>query len=75
MTTAIEFESAEHMMGFRNRMIARGIQVELLGMKLCRGRSATAIARDMLKAAGLPAPRSKTAVLEAFTAAFIGGAA
>jgi hypothetical protein len=61
----------EHMTDFRNRMIARVIQVELLVMKLCRGQSATAVARDMLKAAGLPAPRSKAAVLEAFTAAFL----
>jgi hypothetical protein len=61
----------EHITDFRNRMIARGIQVELLGMKLCRGQSATAIAREMLKAAGLPAPRSKAAVLEAFKAAFL----
>ena len=72
MTTSIEFESTDHMMGFRNRMIARGIKVELLGMRLNRGQSATSIARDMLKAAGLPAPRSKAAVLEAFTAAFLG---
>ncbi len=57
-------------LAFRNLAIARGINAEIIGLRMTRGRSCTAIARGMLVSAGLHAPRSKADVLAAFVEAF-----